>query len=67
MFKGAATTIVTQLSGHALGMAYKQMLDNGTKPNLAKVTLARKIASITLSMWKRKEVYDTAKQTKPSS
>ena len=43
------------------------MLDSGTKPNLAKVTLARKLASIALSMWKLKEVYDTAKHTKPLS
>jgi transposase len=68
VFKGAATTVVTQLAEHPLGVAYKAMLDGGTKPNLAKVSLARKIASITLSMWKNKEVYDTAKRTtKPSS
>ena len=38
----------------------------GTKPNLAKVTLARKIAAITLAMWKHKEVYDPAKYAKSS-
>jgi transposase len=67
VFKGAATTIVTQLSEHPLHKDYQRMLDGGTKPNLAKLTLARKVASIALAMWKRKEVYDTAKYSKPSS
>lgn len=67
VFKGAATTIVTQLSEHPLHADYQRMLDGGTKPNLAKVTLARKIASIVLAMWKHQEVYDTVKYNKPSS
>ncbi|WP_437972587.1 hypothetical protein WMF04_04965 [Sorangium sp. So ce260] len=36
----------------------------GTKPNLAKLTLARKIAAIALSMWKSKEKYDPTKHRK---
>ena len=44
-----------------------RMLQNGTRPNLAKVTLARKLAAMTLAMWKRKEAYDSAKYHKPSS
>jgi hypothetical protein len=28
------------------------------KPNLAKLTLARQIASIVLAVWRTKEVYD---------
>ena len=67
VFKGAATTVITQLSEHPLHADYRRMLQDGTKPNLAKVTLARKLASIVLSMWKHKEAYDTAKHTKPSS
>lgn len=68
VFKGAATTVATQLPTSALGVAYKHMLDSGTKPNLAKVTLARKIASTVLSMWKHKEAYDAAKHAaKPPS
>ena len=34
------------------------MIDSGVKPNLAKLTLARRISSIVLSMWKHQEVYD---------
>jgi len=34
------------------------MLAAGTKPNLARVTLARKLAAIVLAMWKSEEVYD---------
>jgi len=36
-------------------------LQAGIKPNLAKLTLARRIAAIVLSMWKHEEVYDPAR------
>ena len=55
------------LSEHPLHADYQRMLDGGTKPNLAKLTLARKVASIVLAMWKHQEVYDTVKHNKPSS
>ena len=58
VFKGVATTIVTLLPEHPLHADYQRMLDGGTKPNLAKLTLARKVASIVLAMWKHQEVYD---------
>lgn len=67
VFKGAATTIITQLPEHPLHADYQRMLSGGTKPNLAKLTLARKVASIALAMWKHQEVYDTAKHNKPTS
>jgi hypothetical protein len=41
--------------------------ENDRPPNLAKVTLARKVSSIVLAMWKYQEVYDTVKHSKPSS
>ena len=44
-----------------------RLLAGGTKPNLAKVTVARKIAAIVLAMWKTEEVYDPAKHRKPIS
>ena len=66
VFKGAATTVIAQHPDTPLHNDYKRMLANGMKPNLAKLTLARKIASIALAMWKRKEVYDPAKYTKSS-
>jgi hypothetical protein len=64
VFKGAATTVITQLHGHPLHMDYQRMLESGIKPNLAKLTLARRIAGIVLSMWKHEEVYDP-KRHKP--
>jgi hypothetical protein len=45
---------------------YERHVSAGTKPNPAKVTLARKIAAITLAMWKRTEDYAPAKYTKAS-
>jgi transposase len=58
VFKGAATTVITQLPEHPLHKDYERMLAAGIKPNLAKLTLARKIAATVLSMWKHQEVYD---------
>lgn len=57
IFKGAATTVIHQSKPNPLRVHYERLLENGTKPNLAKVTIARKIASITLAMWKKEEVY----------
>ena len=62
VFKGAATTVITRMLDHPLHAAYQRMLDAGIKPNLAKLTLARRIAAIVLSMWKHKEVYDPQRQ-----
>jgi hypothetical protein len=56
IFKGAATTVITQRKDPLYGR-YQRLLEAGTKPNLAKLTLARKIAAITLRMWKDEEVY----------
>jgi hypothetical protein len=39
-------------------MLARRGLQSGIKPNLAKLTLARRIAAIVLSMWKHEEVYD---------
>jgi len=61
IFKGAATTVVAQLRGSPLHNDYTRLLNNGTKPNLAKVSLARKIAAISLAMWKSQESYDPDK------
>jgi hypothetical protein len=37
---------------------YLRMLGQGVKPPLAKLTLARKIASTALVTWKKQEEYD---------
>lgn len=58
IFKGAATTITTHSRPTPLRAAYDRLLEEGTRPNLAKLTVARKVASTTLAIWKSKEVYD---------
>lgn len=58
VFKGAATTVIRQLPDHPLHQGYQRMLNAGIKPNLAKLTLARRIAAAVLAMWKNSEVYD---------
>jgi len=58
IFKGAATTVITQMSTHPLHADYQRRLAAGIKPNLARLTLARQIAAAVLAMWKHQEVYD---------
>jgi transposase len=65
VFKGAATTVIAQLPDDPLHGDYERMLQSGIKPPLAKLTLARKIAAMVLSMWKHQEVYDP-KRHRPS-
>ena len=40
---------------------YMRLTEQGTKPPMAKLTLARKIAATVLAMWKNQEVYDSEK------
>jgi len=61
VFKGAATTVITQLADHPLHEDYLRMIDSGIKPNLARITLARRLSAIVLSMWKHQEVYDPSR------
>lgn len=63
VFKGAATTVIAQLPDHPLHKDYERMLEAGIKPNLAKLTIARRIAAMVLSMWKHQEVYDPKRNT----
>lgn len=66
VFKGAATTVIAQQPQQPLHQAYQQMLKARTKPNLAKLTLARRIASATLAIWKHEEDYDPTKHRRLS-
>jgi len=62
IFKSAAVT------GSAKGPFkpyYQKLLARGLEPELAQVTLARKIASVTLSLWKKGESFDHKKLVKP--
>jgi transposase len=67
VFKGAATTVINQLPDEPLHADYQRLLAQGTKPNLAKLTLARRIASVVLALWKTEEEYDPAKVRKQSA
>jgi transposase len=59
IFKGAATTVITfARSEDPIFQHYERLLEAGTKPNLAKLTIARQIASLALSMWRSEETYD---------
>jgi transposase len=67
VFKGAATTVIHQRRETGLAQGYRRQLDAGTKPSLAKLTLARRIAATALAMWKDEEVYDPHRvATKPA-
>lgn len=57
IFKGAARTVVDKYPDDPLHGDYERMLEGGTKPNLAMATLARKIASTTLALWKKEQPY----------
>ena len=57
IFKGAATTVIEQHQ-RPLYDDYLKMLEQGTKPPLAKLTLSRKIAATLLAMWKKQEAYN---------
>lgn len=61
IFKGAATTVIHQSRPNRFRQAYQRLCEQGTKPNLAKLTVARKLAATTLSMWKSQEAYDPNK------
>jgi transposase len=56
LFKSAATTAAAQ--NGALREFYENLLGKGMKPELARLTLARKLAAITLHVWKKGERFD---------
>jgi transposase len=64
IFKGAATRVSS--SRGPLRDFYENLLAKGRKPTMARLTLARKIAAITLVVWK-KEVRFDANYLKPQA
>jgi transposase len=60
VFKGAAESVI-RMRAHPLSEDYSRMLENGIKPNLATLTIARRIAAAVLAIWKHKEVYTREK------
>jgi hypothetical protein len=67
LFKGAATTVIAHSGPNPLQTGYERLLANGTKPNLAKLTVARQIAAIVLAMWKTEATYDPRRIRTPIS
>jgi transposase len=61
VFKGAAHQLATNMTSHPLHRDYQRLLERGMKPNLALVTMARRISAAVLAMWKREEAYDAKK------
>lgn len=66
VFKGAAVTVM-QMARGPLYDDYQRMLKSGQKPNIALISLARKIAAITLSLWKKEQEYDETVSRKTNS
>ena len=66
IFKGAATTVITQRNKDPIHARYQRLLDGGTKPTLAKLSLARMIAATVLRMWKDEEEYDPGRAGPPT-
>jgi transposase len=56
LFKSAATHACT--STDPLGDFYRNLLAKGMKPAMARLTLARKMAAIVLTIWKKGERFD---------
>jgi len=61
VFKGAATAATTRPG--PLQQFYQGLLARGMRPELARVTLTRKLAAVTLRLWKTGECYDPAMLT----
>jgi len=61
VFKSAA---LTALRYEPFKSSYAELLARGLRPELARVTVARKIAAITLAVWKKGEAFDVDKLIK---
>jgi transposase len=59
LFKGAAT--MASVRPGPFQDFYQAALAKGIKPTMARLTLARKIAAITLTLWKKGESFDAEK------
>jgi transposase len=62
IFKSAATAATARPG--ALQEFYQGLLAGGLREELARVTLTRKLAALTLRLWKTGETYDPAKLTR---
>lgn len=60
LYKQAAVTVLRSPT-HPLRQHYDRLVESGTRASNARTTIARRIAAITLSMWKNREPYDPAR------
>ena len=58
VFKSAA---LTALRHESIKAYYQRLISKGTRPELARVSVARKLASIALTIWQRREEFDAKK------
>ncbi len=65
IFKGATTSVIIQRNKDPIYGRYERLLDAGTKPTLAKLSLARMIAATVLRMWKDEKEYDPGRASPP--
>lgn len=56
VFKGAALTAIR--NNKEFKQYYQRMIDKGIRPEMARLTVARKLAAITLAVWKKGEKFD---------
>jgi transposase len=64
IFKGAAVrAAVTE----PFKPYYDRLIQQGMRPDMARLTLARKLAAITLKVWKTGEVFDAKKLIEPTT
>jgi transposase len=64
VFKGAA---LTASRCGPFKLWHGELLARGLRPELARVTVARRIAAITLAVWKRGEAFDAGKLLRPAA
>ena len=55
VYKGAA---ITAIKKEPFNRYYQRLIDNKMRPEMAQLTVARKIAAISLSVWKKGEKFD---------
>ena len=61
VFKSAA---LVAIRSEPFAGYYRNLIEKGTTPEIARVNIARKLASIVLSLWKRGEEYDRQRMSK---
>ena len=61
IFKSAA---LEALKVEHIKRIYTRLVENGTRPELARLTIARKLAAVALRVWKSGEGYEASKLTK---